>query len=184
MQTTYFTADLHLGHQGIIDHCYRPFTSVEEMDNTIIDNINHVVKPKDALWVLGDFSLRSFSHVQAYRDRIKCSTVHLVRGNHDGLTVTQYKTLFTSVSELKEIKVEQQRITLCHYAMRRWNKSHLGSWHLYGHSHGCLNGNGTLSFDVGVDARCYSPLSFEEVAHLMRNMEIMGAKAEENHPTC
>jgi hypothetical protein len=31
-----------------------------------------------------------------------------------------------------------QPIVLCHYAMRVWNRSHHGAWHLYGHSRGNL----------------------------------------------
>ena len=31
-----------------------------------------------------------------------------------------------------------QLVVLCHYAMRVWDRSHYGSWHLYGHSHGNL----------------------------------------------
>jgi calcineurin-like phosphoesterase family protein len=31
--TTWFTADLHLGHRNIIDYCNRPFRDVEAMNN-------------------------------------------------------------------------------------------------------------------------------------------------------
>ncbi len=39
---------------------------------------------------------------------------------------------------LAEISVHGQPIVICHYAMRVWNRSHHGAWHLYGHSHGNL----------------------------------------------
>jgi hypothetical protein len=42
--------------------------------------------------------------------------------------------------------------------MRVWNRSHHGSWHLYGHSHGRLPEPPTLlSMDVGVDTHDFRP---------------------------
>ena len=52
----YFTADLHLGHKSIIQYCNRPFSSLEEMDNTLIDNWNKVVNNSDGVYLLGDFA--------------------------------------------------------------------------------------------------------------------------------
>ena len=41
----YFTADHHFGHINVTKYCNRPFSSVEEMDNVLIQNWNSVVKP-------------------------------------------------------------------------------------------------------------------------------------------
>ncbi len=43
----FFTSDLHLGHEGIMKYCHRPFASVEEMNRTLIRNYNAVVTPDD-----------------------------------------------------------------------------------------------------------------------------------------
>lgn len=63
-----------------------------------------------------------------------------------------------------------QVIVLCHYALRVWDRSHYGSWHLFGHSHGHLPGLG-LSLDIGVDCHGYRPLSLAEVADNMRLLQ-------------
>lgn len=39
----FFTSDLHLGHEGILKYCHRPFAGVEEMNSTLIRNYNAVV---------------------------------------------------------------------------------------------------------------------------------------------
>ena len=70
---------------------------------------------------------------------------------------------------LLEIKLDGQLIVLCHYSMRKWNKSHYGSWHLYGHSHGNLPPLG-LSFDVGVDTNDYYPYSLDDVSNKMKTL--------------
>jgi calcineurin-like phosphoesterase family protein len=60
-------------------------------------------------------------------------------------------------------------IVLFHYALREWNASHWGSYHLYGHSHGTLPDIDTsLSFDIGVDCHNFYPLSYEEVKAIMK----------------
>jgi len=167
--SVFFTADLHLNHKAIIDHCHRPFASVEEMDATLIDNINSVVTRGDLLYIVGDFSLGNRAVVEAQRKRINCAQVFLIRGNHDSLSAKQYEECgFIFKGDLCEVKVEGQKISLCHYAMRRWPSSHHGAWHLYGHSHGHLPDTGQdFSFDVGVDCFKFAPISFERVKEIM-----------------
>ena len=50
----YFTADLHLGHRGIIAMKNRPFRTVEEMNRALIMNFNAVVSRRDTVYILGD----------------------------------------------------------------------------------------------------------------------------------
>jgi calcineurin-like phosphoesterase family protein len=179
MSQIFFSADLHLGHKNIIEFCHRPFDNVEQMDQALIDNINRKIEPADTFYYLGDFTFGSLDRVTEYRQRINCKNIHLIKGNHDRLTDKQYQQFFTTVSMLKEIKADGEHITLCHYAMRRWNKSHHGSWHLYGHSHGDLPDDGlTYSFDVGVDCTSYQPLSLAEVRQKMSVRSL----AKRNHP--
>ena len=54
---TWFTADTHFGHGNVIRYCERPFASVEEMDEVLIENWNYVIRPKDTIYHLGDFTL-------------------------------------------------------------------------------------------------------------------------------
>ena len=54
MPNVWFTADFHFGHNDIIRYCNRPFRSVEEMDQTILDRLNASVKANDILYFLGD----------------------------------------------------------------------------------------------------------------------------------
>ena len=53
----FFTADLHLGHDAIRTLAPRPFDSVEEMDQTIIDRWNDTVGADDEVFILGDYAL-------------------------------------------------------------------------------------------------------------------------------
>ena len=150
----WITSDTHFFHKNILIYCNRPFSSVEEMDNVLINNINKLAQPNDTLWCLGDFT---FKNHDVYRKLIKCENVHLILGNHDKISKNELKNIFTSVEDIKKIKVNYKNtvlnIVLCHYAMRVWELSHYNSFHFYGHSHYTLPDDpNALSMDVGVDA--------------------------------
>jgi len=52
--------------------------------------------------------------------------------------------------------------------LRTWPLSHYNSWHLYGHSHGKLEPIGK-SWDIGVDANNYYPVSFARIHDIMQH---------------
>lgn len=156
----FFTADTHFGHSNIIRYCDRPFSSVQEMDETLIQNWNDVVGPNDTVYHLGDYS---FGDPYPYKKRLK-GHIELIAGNHDVRDVCE--KVFSKVHDIKIIKVDFKTIVMCHFAMRVWPKSHFNSWHLYGHSHGMLEPSGK-SFDVGVDANNFTPVDFDTVEHTM-----------------
>lgn len=177
----WFTADLHLGHEGAIRYCNRPFSTVDEMDTTIIDNINVATVPGDTLCILGDFTLRCHeSIVQAYRDRINCRQIIFCRGNHDAKHADR---VFGHAHDIKRIAVgenkwtprhERQPIILCHYAMRTWQGSARGSWQLHGHSHGNLPADYHLQqMDVGVDTNEFQPYSMTDVRAKMTKLRLI-----------
>lgn len=160
---TWFTADLHLGHENIMRYCRRPFSSISEHDEVIITNINTRVHQEDHLYILGDFSFRGQPGIiSEYRSKINCRKICLIMGNHDPHTHQGFpKPILTknfyAIRDLLKIKIYsfgiKQDLVLCHYAMRTWDKSHYGSYHCYGHSHYTLPDDpNSLSIDVGIDA--------------------------------
>lgn len=78
----FFTSDLHLGHENCIRLCNRPFSSIEEMDETLIENWNHKVTGKDTVYILGDLIYRSQKPPEEYLRRLR-GKKHLILGNHD-----------------------------------------------------------------------------------------------------
>ena len=130
----FFTSDLHLGHANAIEFTDRPFANVEEMNETLIRNINDIVDKKDELWILGDFAYKvDREKVRDFRDSILCKKVHLVNGNHDKDYSMEH--IFQSVQNYKELKTPYGRFILFHYPILEWNAAHYGSVHLHGHIH-------------------------------------------------
>lgn len=162
MTKTFFTSDTHFGHENIIKYCNRPWATVEEMNEGIIENWNSVVKPGDTVYHLGDFS---FAPAEPFLDRLN-GNIHLMVGNHEKPALA-VRNRFVWVRDLTEVRVGKQSIVLCHYPLKTWNKDRHGAWHLYGHCHGTLEDPGNKSLDIGMDCHNYIPLSFEQVAIIM-----------------
>ena len=159
----FFTADLHLSHRNIIKYCNRPFSSVEEMNNTIINNWNKKVNDNDTVYILGDLA---FGRCNEELSVMKGEKI-LIIGDHD-IDIDIRAGFRLQKFALLNAKFDGQYITLCHWCMRVWAKSHYNSWQLFGHSHGQLPSIGK-SHDVGVDANNFSPLSLDEIIELMKN---------------
>lgn len=163
----FFTSDTHFLHHNILRYCNRPFNTIEEMDEVLIYNINHVVKSSDILYHLGDFSFGTPEQIQIIRSRILCKDIRLVVGNHDRYNKkfkkSWFKILFTKVyNEQIEIRYRKQLIRLGHYPRPNWLGRTTGTWLLHGHSHNTVPGiPGRL--DVGVDANEFKPVSFINV---------------------
>ena len=167
MTNVWFTSDFHLGHRNIIRYCNRPFESTEDMDATILANLNRKVGENDMLYFLGDFCFGGADQAKLYRDRIACRNIHAIEGNHDS-ALRGLDGMFRSCNQMAEIRVAGQAIVLCHYAMRVWHHSSRGAWHLYGHSHGNLPDDiSSLSIDVGVDSHDFQPWHFHEIRLVM-----------------
>lgn len=163
MPNTWFTADFHLGHKNIIQYCNRPFDSVEAMNSAILERLNSAVKANDVLYFLGDFCIGQKARALELRHEIRCKKIFAVPGNHDKDT-RKLTEEFSWLGDLAEVSINGQRIVLCHYAMRVWNHSSHGAWHLFGHSHGKLSPpDSSLSMDVGVDTHDFRPWSFDEI---------------------
>ena len=67
--TIFFTSDQHFGDTAARGFYRRPFASVAEMDQQMIDRWNSVVSPgdRDQVWHLGDFAVRQSAERLAAR---------------------------------------------------------------------------------------------------------------------
>ena len=159
MTNYFFTADTHFSHYNIMRYCDRPFETVQEMNQTLIENWNNAVAPNDVVYHLGDFGFWKRGDLNIIFRQLN-GRKYLIKGNHD--TSLTFKLDWMWVKDVAGIKVNGYYIWLSHFPHVSWDKSFHGSWHLFGHVHGLTPGYGR-SFDVGVDANNYSPVSVDHV---------------------
>jgi len=82
----YFTSDLHLGHRNVLKLCNRPFSSIEEMDEIIIDNWNKKVHRDDTVYIMGNLP---------YRNRILSFKPMITKSELRTILAPQFTFLFT-----------------------------------------------------------------------------------------
>src|SRR5262249_3551662 len=111
-ETIFFTADTHFGHKLMLADgpCARPWTTVEEMNEGLIENWNRRVGPRDRVYHLGDVSFMNSGKTIEVLRRLN-GFIHLVRGNHDNPS-SSVRERFESIDDLKEIRVAGQKIIL------------------------------------------------------------------------
>lgn len=177
MKNIFFTSDTHFYHTNIIKYCNRPFSSVEEMNQKLIENWNNTVSEHDTIFHLGDFMFKkNWEEILSQLN----GHIHLILGNHDCTTFkNKYRQYFDSVQEQLTIKVEDIKLILTHFPLLCYhgsteNESNI--WNIHGHVHLCKNNNGNYErikltcptqYDVGVDFNNYTPISFNNLKHII-----------------
>jgi calcineurin-like phosphoesterase family protein len=158
----YFTADQHFDDIGVVK--YRPFRTVDEMNETIINAWQLNITAEDVVIVAGDITIlpRADWIHQRFLSRLPGNKIYL-KGNHDHW-MREKRYIYHKM-------IENQHIAVCHYPMRTWQGSQKGSWQLHGHTHGMLEPFKN-QLDIGVDNAftlfgSYRPFSFNEVKEIM-----------------
>lgn len=159
----WFSADYHWGHANIIKYCNRPFSSVEEMNETIIANHNKRVKPDDFVYFLGDLTFQP--KTADLLERVNGKFVW-VMGNHDK-HIRKLPMVFDATLRLKGGK-------LVHLVHRPENADLTKDFNCVGHVHEKWkvrearrpDGTNALLVNVGVDVWNFRPVSLDEVVRL------------------
>ena len=139
-----YIADCHFFHQSLLNSMdMRPFTSVEEMNETMIERWNSKVKTHDEVYILGDFSMGSVEESEKILMRLK-GKLTLIVGNHDSFAKKKsFKAeRFRKITSYLETSDNGRNVILCHYPILFYNKQfstdsegNSKTFMLYGHVH-------------------------------------------------
>ena len=169
----YFTSDQHFMHENVLRS--RPvFSSIDEMDEALIENWNKTVHQNDTVIIVGDLFYRNRSDPAEYLKILKGKKI-LVKGNHDlswlkHLSDEEMRRYFESISEFYALKRDKVKLRFCHYPMISWESSRHGSILICGHIHGRKDGfevemfkKVPFAFNAGVDINDYKPVTLAEL---------------------
>ena len=169
--TIFFTSDTHFNQHTIIAYGGRPFSSVGEMDEALIERWNARVKPSDHIYHLGDVSMKRPRMVKHLVDRLNGHR-RLIRGNHDIYHTKEY--LDAGWNELYSMRYID-RIMFSHIAL---HPDSMGPYvaNVHGHIHQHASPTPVMRLDketsrviwkpyvnISVEVTNYTPISFEEV---------------------
>ena len=164
------TSDTHFNHANIIKYCNRPFSSVEEMNETIIANWNKVVSQGDTVYHLGDFALGDKSLIPDILERLN-GHINLIIGNHDNLNIMAdllYYNCVLNVFWEEVIKVGKKTIILNHFPFGSLPDptTNYPIIQLHGHVHSTPDKPWNYfdnQYDVGVDNNNFTPINLAEL---------------------
>jgi len=165
----WLTSDEHYGHKNILRYQGRPFTTVDEMNQTLIAQHNQVVGDDGHVIHIGDFSFGKKENFLETVLQLK-GTHYFMDGSHDRSLREYFEDEELSerhqekiilLPKLFEFTFGGRKVVLCHYALRTWWASHYDSVHFYGHSHGKIE-PGIRCRDIGVDTTNFYPIQIEE----------------------
>lgn len=155
----WFISDTHFGHNNIITYCRPQFSSVEEMEDSIITNWNAAIRPQDLVYHLGDFGWKT-SDAKRVRPLLN-GAIRLIVGNHDDIPSLAAAGLFQRIYLWKQFPDEG--FTASHIPMR-FNQLRHSAKNLHGHVHGNLDGLEDFHRDISVESTGFAPVHFDDIA--------------------
>lgn len=175
----WFTSDTHFNHNAILNFCNRPFDTIEEHDQQLINNWNSVVKPDDTVFHLGDFCFGGRPKWQSIIEQLNGHII-LILGNHDFKQLTQgIEALFDYVTQQMKIQIGTRTVYLNHFPFLCFANGNIQTYkenyniQLFGHIHsGPKSTSEDLSrcsilyptqYDVGVDNNNLTPVSWNQI---------------------
>lgn len=181
MSTVFFIGDTHFGHKNLVNpekmEDHRPFATIEEHDQKLIENWNSVVNDDDIVWHLGDvcFGRRTLEIVMPQLKGRK----KLVMGNHEYSKPEAYAKHFESLHGA----VKFDEFVLTHIPVHT-NQFPRFKANIHGHMHSyVVIENVDSEYDVTLprkDSRyvCvsaeqinYTPISLEEIRKRLKEQE-------------
>lgn len=186
----FVTSDLHLQHKNIIlfEHTNRPFTSIEEHDNAVINNWNSIVGSDDIVFVIGDFIMGASENIPNILEKLN-GTIYLILGNHDTKKKIEYYEEAKNVHVLGDHNIFYYKGTLfCmnhfplegdeegkHLKTNGWEvatdifREHYDeAIYLYGHIHSeALPGMISRTYHVGMDTNNLYPVLLDDIIKMI-----------------
>lgn len=154
----YFTSDWHLNESRIFDFnpFYRPFKSIKEQNDCIINACNDMVGKYDTLVHVGDVAMDEDG--VSLLDKIKCKKRILIVGNYDEDKLDLLSNYFDEVLQQTDMKINKTEYHINHYPINY----HPLKMNIVGHIHGLWKVQRNM-INVSCDAWHFKPISEQTI---------------------
>ncbi len=169
----FFTSDIHFGHKNVIRFCNRPFKTVSEMNESIVENWNNLVTDHDRVFVVGDVFLCDPGIAKTYIERLNGYKI-LIKGNHDMHEKKMLEVGFDEFHKEYDYTMPDGRLALLkHYPSPDCIVEEKYDLTIHGHIHIDKRVNGK-KINVSTDIWDYTPVSIDRLASLNLQDSIPG----------
>src|ERR1051325_11543971 len=104
LMTLWFSSDHHFHDENIIKFCDRPFGSVTEMNDFLVEQHNARVKPSDHWYCLGDVTMLRDNQGRGLEILSRMNGhKRLIMGNHDHYAMKHYLKYFEKVMAMQRL---------------------------------------------------------------------------------
>lgn len=166
----YVLGDTHFGHDNmVLKYSRQHFSSIEEHDRTIVDNILSVCGKRDTLYLMGDVCLKkdAFHYVEEIAKAVE--NLYIVLGNHDferkeGPTLMDYIEL-QKYARIKLLGISKYKDAWLSHAPIHPSELR-GEINIHGHIH-----------DKAIDDERYVNISCENIDYTPVNIKNILEKA-------
>ncbi len=159
MPQVFLISDMHFGHPNIMKYENRPFASVDEMDNVIIENWNKTVCKDDKVFILGDVSFYNKEKTKSIIEKLNGYKT-LIIGNHDkDRSLTWWRE--TGFNEVYQYPIIYNEFYILSHEPVYLNEN-MPYANIHGHIHHLKYADKQF-FNVSVECIDYTPVSFEKV---------------------
>lgn len=167
MSKTLFIGDTHFYHENIISYENRPFSSVHDMNSTLIKNWNLKVGKNDRIIVVGDFCFHANKYAQEILEQLNGYKV-LIMGNHD--TISPKTFLSAGFDEVSRYPILFDKFFLISHEPLYIN-SNMPYANIFAHVHGnpAFADFSNQTFCVSVERKelNYFPIEYDRIRNLM-----------------
>lgn len=134
MSKIFVTSDTYFGRHNIIKLFKRPFSSVYEMNQKLVDNWNQKVSKNDIVYHLGNFAWDPI--VASDVLEILHGKIRFIPGNSEDALLNVYKSYPKGIKLIKEQihEISEKGLVMSHYPLEDWNGKEFETVHLHGHN--------------------------------------------------
>ena len=178
MSNIWFTSDTHFCHDKDFIYTPRGVSTVDEMNEAIVERWNKVVQPNDTVYHLGDIALKDTTAAIKFINALNGNIIWFL-GNHDSpnrvrevlencpnvkLHRDRYATTmeFTVFDQKLKIYLSHYRTDTSNFDSKHFSR-HVFNFH--GHTHQTNNWKDPLNpyvYHVGLDSHNMTPVHVEE----------------------
>lgn len=171
---TFVISDLHFDDCNVLCEYNRPFDSVSEMNEEIIDRWNQIVCSQDTVYHVGDFTVKDTEAAVLYRIEQLSGNIILLDGNHRPIQRSEFARSALPIQRSAKLEYGGYEFFLTHKPA--WIPDDWGDWAITGHHHDAVEDYPFVDpesrmVNISAEVLDYRPLNLDRLVDIIETGE-------------